>query len=218
MPKKVEIINLSSGYEVSSPALILRERKLSVSGAEGIKRLVMLKLLGRTSDKRVTLFSKEYPESEKNEMISIIRGYQQLKSMGIPVPDTVRHYYDKRRKKYYLLLSDLSEGGRKEVLGYSDNLSPKEIRNLKRIGLKTRDINTIYESLIAVARTAGEHQVLLKENNYFILRDKRKRTTEVVVLDIAPYSFMYYDTTQENEENAGRFISLLKNPDLYGKT
>ncbi len=86
----------------SSRATITSEQKLAVGGSDGIKRAVLLTLLGKEQNRRLWFFSKEYRIEEEDELKKIVKAYAVFRRFKLPVPNTTRYYLDKTRKKFYL--------------------------------------------------------------------------------------------------------------------
>ncbi|MCB9800981.1 MAG: hypothetical protein H6773_02260 [Pseudomonadales bacterium] len=164
---------------------------LPVGGAEG-RKLIANILLGKNTapslennhNTRYPLVLKEYPKNYDSiqALRSIAAGYRTLRKLGILVPNVVRYWSS--NDMLYLVMSDLSEGGKKLIWGHSDGMKQSQLDELKAMKLSESDLVTIHSQLIEIAQRAADGNVLLMPHYFHILKDTTTGSIEIALLDI----------------------------------
>jgi len=136
---------------------------LPVGGNEGAKSLTELRnpryIFGREDIAPTLIFiSKEYPANKKDCVMDIVNAYEVLREKGYPVPNTIRYY--ERDKTVNLLMSDMTEGGKYKIWGFSDFSSPEQQAELESMALTDKDILNIQELVFELSNKATNDGLL----------------------------------------------------------
>lgn len=209
------------GKKPPRPVIPLRASELldlPVGGAEGRKVITKVFLGKNTSRseqrqrKSHPLVLKEYPKNFDSiqTLVGIAAGYRTLRKLGLMVPDVVRYW--KSNDKLYLVMSDLSEGGKKLIWGHSDGMTQSQSNELQVMKLSENDLSTIYAQLTEIAQRAAGGNVLLMPHYYHILKDTTTGSIEIALLDI--FSSIH---PTENMSSASLFQHNLASCDIFMK-
>ena len=99
------------GTARGNTAEVVDEKELSLEGVNGNKMLVELKNPNNESERRMEFYAKEYvSEDEAKKTVAL---FSQLRGEGFPVPPTVRYF--ERDGKHFVLMTDMTEGGKYDV-------------------------------------------------------------------------------------------------------
>ena len=194
----------------SSKSNITLEKKFAVGGSDGIKRLVLLTLLGKEQNRRLWFFTKEYKIEEEVELKKIVRTYAVFKGFKLPVPSTIRYYFDKSRKKFYLLMTDISKGGKNRIWGYSDEMSKSQIAELQAMNLSESDLVTITQLAQGIVQIADKNKAVIFSHYYHIVQDKKTKRVALELLDVSPDWGGIFSSEGTNADEMGRFLYNLR--------
>jgi len=179
---------------IVSPSIIKKAsveflKQLNVGGNEGSKFFSRLELKNSGVTSNFILkeydpsmfFSKQYLEKllHNRVMANIF-----LRKKGYPVAQTVRYFFDPSSNNYYMLMSDVTKGGKYRIWGYSNNMEVAQLYELHNMKLEASDIQLIYNLIQNLSQRATGDKIRFNYYNYHILQDIQTRELFICLLDL----------------------------------
>lgn len=188
----------------------LAEQEMVPVGEESPKRFVELSVQRDGQERSAGRFVKRQYANSEHALSDAIKA-DELRAVGIPVPPTVRYSEDEGGQPY-LLISDLTEGGKNKV--WSMNNSDQELQEL---ALAESDLEDIDRQLLDISNQATRGNFTINADAYFIVQ-KPNRVPEVLVGDfgigVAKSEKDEETSRQYNQRSAKRFSGLARNISL----
>lgn len=162
-------------------------------GKEGRKAFVSAQIEQDTRNRQLPMFTKEIninftkTGNYEAEREHILEKYNYLKRNGFPVPPTYRVSKEGSLK---ILMTDMTEGGRKMVYDiHSDSLPPENVVNW----------SDVKKQLSNIVSLAYKNKVRINGDAYALVLDPVAKSSRVVLLDLgAGIGIMEDGVTEEN--------------------
>jgi len=162
-------------------------RQLPLGGKEGRKFFTpLVNPRYREGRKDVSpelgFISKEDAMVDKS--VYMIPIYNLLRKKGYPVPATTRYF--EKDGHTYLMMTDMTEGGKYKIWGYSDDMSKEQIKDLNSLNLNEDDIAQIQKMALTFADRADKDNITLPYWTYHVRKNLRTGKLDIVFLDLKP--------------------------------
>ncbi len=216
----IELIKFGPKGPKSSKLDLVESSDLPVGGLEGQKSKTALKNPYYKAEKTgvsptLDFVSKEYALNDKDRVLEVIKTYGFLRSRGYPVPQTTRYY--EKNGKIYLLMTDMTEGGKYKLWGYSDELTPEQEDALKDMSLSEEDMSAAEKIANELAAKATKDRIYLLNFYYHIRKDVDTGAIDVVLLDVGSEHEVKASERREdrnvesvNSDGAQKFIGVIR--------
>lgn len=171
---------------------------LPIGGGEGLKyrfRITNPRFQSGSREPFLCFFVKQYRYLDDDTPELLTREYARLRQQGFPVPPTVRRMNIK--DKQYLVMTDMTYGGRYLIWGYSDRMSFKQLQDLSDMHLTQSDMITINNLVDGLFSLALANNFMVRAHYLHIRKDKETGNIDIIVLDI--------NTVNDSESN---FVTL----------
>ena len=143
--------------------------------------------LGLRAKRKISIVDKNHNIPSNigiTEVKEICLAYAFLRKNGYLVPGTSRYYVDETNHAH-LVLSDMTQGGKKRIWGFSDFMTKEQDQELAAMNLTDQDVEIIRKKAIALAHKANRDKIRLYYPYFHILQDKQTRGVSVCLLDIS---------------------------------
>lgn len=160
---------------------------IDMGGEEGKKYAICLDIYGHHGGVRpdIQFIAKEYGKDERSKVLEAILAYDILRNAGYPVPATTRYFT--RNEKHYLLMSDITCGGKYLLWGYNDIQSNKIDQVFKDMQLPFTEFFRLREVVRGIADQASRDQFLLRGHQFHIRKEIETGLFDIVLLDLNGY-------------------------------
>lgn len=190
---------------------ITKIEPLKVGGKEGPKHRITTEAKEVEGTREKAFFvSKEYHGKLKHLAYASVKGNDLLRDHGFPVPRKVICL--ENEGVAYVVMSDVTDGGRFQIWGYSDKMTPEQIEELKAMNLSADDVKDIAEKAKKYADQAAADDLMLLFMHYHVRKEVETGKIDLVFLDVDKrvYDHEVYDPTEKNPANLVWFIKVLK--------
>jgi len=167
-------------------------------GSEELKFFVLLRVLRAERFKDTRFAGKEFKELEEDEVKELIRVYDTVRRVGLPVPPTTR-YFETKDCKPAILMTDMTEGGKYRLWGYNERSSSKECETFRSMELTKEEVIKIKESSQNVMELASKNNIYLRFHNYHVRQRIETRDLDEVLLDLDETNLEYRRGLNPNE-------------------
>lgn len=157
-----------------------------LGGMEGKKQKIIIKNPKYGPDKTrevsetLSYISKEYKSKEK--VIETIMIYDALRKKGLPVPPTTRYFEENGH--HYLLMTDMTHGGKSVVWGLSDDMTSENQNSIDKMEIKSADLTDIRNLSREWAKTATTASLHPLESNYHLRKNLETGKFDIIILDV----------------------------------
>lgn len=203
------IEDLRDGRNKSSEYQIDLGEPLDVGGREGSKHIATISILrpgeSHEEHKEIKLFAKEL--SSKEHVAHCIEANNFLKRSGFLVPSTMRYLF--KEGKHYLLSTDMTEGGKYTLWGFSGGNTDSQTNDLDNMLLSESDLVDIKKRVMAEAEKADGLGVVIYANMYHIRNEVASKRLEICFLEADRY-VLSDNQDFSNKEQAEIFLAKLR--------
>lgn len=177
----------NNGKKVAERSSVFRLNKskfheLPIGGYEGKKYFTELSKDHRNVAHEYEFISKVYPSYDKKEVINIIQAYDSLRKKGYIVPNTVRYF--EQNDRVYLMMSDMTEGGKYKIWGYSNDMSAQQYEDLKMMNINESELFFIKNKALELANKADSENVNLLTPTYHVRKNMETGEIDIIFLDV----------------------------------
>jgi hypothetical protein len=171
------------------------------------KEFVKVKLQdGETEHEVGTFVAKKFPRKE--DALTEIKKCWYLGNKGIPVPPT--HRYVEQDGQFYVVYTDLTEGGKNEVWSTNNLLEEN-----KRPTLNQEQFEEVAYQMKSIAETAAAYDYTIKEDAYFIIKTPDEKVYVIlgdfgVGVSAYPVSSESNDCFKDNVEEVEHLLECVK--------
>jgi hypothetical protein len=158
-------------------------RQLGVGGREGAKYFTKVEL-NELGFKSHYIF-KEFPYSSYISDVMLqkiieglemrVQSYIFLRKKGYPVPQTVRYCHNKNGNNLFMVMSDMTQGGKKRIWGWSDCMTPTQFEELSNMELSRYEVQHITELVQMLTNQANKDKISFQHWYYHVLQDVDSR-------------------------------------------
>lgn len=200
------------GIAETKPRLyqIVNQVPLGVGGQEGPKSRVQLRKSGNTetslpTDIRGDFITKEYHLEDIDRLRGVLRTNQILRSKGFPVPGTTKYF--EKDGKLFELMSDMTEGGKYRLWGWSNDMTRTQSDELHAMTIEDSKFDQIKNQVFALAQLATNEGFSLQDKYYHIRQEVETGLFDLVLLDVdeealtEPVKDMYDSTGRHESQN-----------------
>jgi len=203
----VEAINVNSQLKPRSSTLIITSQTSQpYGGREGPKHSINTEVPAINPEIKPRnldgFIIKEYKIFDPSYAQGVVENYALLRHHKYPVPRTTRYFVEEG--KVYLLTSDVREGGKYRLWGFSDSQKERELEELKAMNLDQDKIDLILGHISILLHKTTADGFYLRACYYHIRQNISTGQFDIILLDVDPLKFNHPNTThpyQVEEKN-----------------